>query len=28
MRLNYSNSTDEAIDKGIKILADTIKSMM
>lgn len=28
MRLNYSNSTDEAMDKGIKILADTIKSMM
>ena len=28
MRLNYSNSTDENIDKGIKILADTIRSMM
>lgn len=28
MRLNYSNSSDDAIEKGIKILADTIKSML
>lgn len=28
MRLNYSNSSDEAIEKGIKILADTIKGML
>ena len=28
MRINFSNSSDEAIDKGIKILADTIRSMI
>ena len=28
MRLNYSNSSDEAIDKGIKILGETISEML
>ena len=28
MRINYSNSSDEAIEKGIKILGDTIKEML
>ena len=28
MRINYSNSTDENIDKGIKILGDTIRELM
>ena len=28
MRINYSNSTDEKIEKGIKILGDTIKELM
>ena len=28
MRLNYSNSTDEAMEKGIKILADVMKKMI
>ena len=28
MRINYSNSTDENIDKGIKILGETIKELM
>ena len=28
MRINYSNSTDEDIEKGISILADVIRSMM
>ena len=28
MRINYSNSTDEAIEKGIRILGETIKELM
>ena len=28
MRINYSNSSDEAIEKGIKILGDTIKELL
>ena len=28
MRINYSNSTDEKIEKGIKILGDTIRELM
>ena len=28
MRINYSNSTDEKIEKGIKILGDTIRALM
>lgn len=28
MRINYSNSSDEAIEKGIKILGDTMKELM
>ena len=28
MRINYSNSSDEAIEKGIKILGDTIKKLL
>lgn len=28
MRLNYSNSTDEAMEKGIKVLADVMKKMI
>ncbi len=28
MRLNYSNSSDEAIDKGIKILGDVMKEFL
>ena len=28
MRLNYSNSSNEAMEKGLKILGDCIKSMM
>jgi DNA-binding transcriptional MocR family regulator len=28
MRINYSNSTDENIDKGIKILGETIRELM
>ncbi len=28
MRINYSNSSDETIEKGIKILGDTIKELM
>ena len=28
MRLNFSNSADEAIDKGMKILGDTMKEML
>lgn len=28
MRINYSNSTDEQIDKGIKILGDAVKELM
>lgn len=28
MRINYSNSSDEAMDKGVKILGDTIKEML
>ena len=28
MRINYSNSSDEAREKGIKILGDTIKEML
>ena len=28
MRINYSNSSDEAIEKGIKILGDTLKELL
>lgn len=28
MRINYSNSTDEAIEKGVKILAEVIRGFM
>ena len=28
MRLNYSNATDEAIEKGIKLLGDVIRSLI
>ena len=28
MRINYSNSSDEAIEKGIKILGDAIRDLM
>ena len=28
MRLNYSNSSDEAMDKGIRLLAEAIKEVM
>ena len=28
MRINYSNSSDEAIEKGIRILGDTIKELL
>lgn len=28
MRINYYNSSDEAIEKGIKILGDTIKELL
>jgi 2-aminoadipate transaminase len=28
MRINYSNSTNEAMDKGMKILGDVMKKMI
>ena len=28
MRINYSNSSDEAIEKGIKILGDALRELM
>ena len=28
MRINYSNSTDEDIEKGVKILADVMREIM
>ena len=28
MRINYSNSSDQAIEKGIRILGETIKELM
>lgn len=28
MRINYSNSSDEAIDKGIRLLGEAIRELM